>query len=196
MFFGDIGEEPPLPPNIHEILASPCPFDPKKTVMETHMLVLVPARVKGVPLTLNHIDKLMQAPRGGDHNTQLRRYDGNKPVLDQYGEVPCRESHWVLMTRDVLPETRKKSFKNQSIILKGFKTYQVPTLLDATVCILMEYVLSGNRLFSDNPRTYTRCLEKCDDWQTDLGSFGVAGLSVSISNYDLVNSGLAAFWKF
>src|SRR5205823_324976 len=126
--------------------ASPCPFDPKKTVMETHMLVLVPARVKGVPLTLNHIDKLAQAPRGGGHNTQLQRKSWNIDTLDQYGEVPCRESHWVLMTRNVLPETGRKPFKDQSIILNGFKTYQVPTLLDATICILMEYILSGNRL--------------------------------------------------
>jgi len=47
IYFGDIGEEPPLPPNIHGILAGRCPFDPKKTVRETYMLVLVPATVGG-----------------------------------------------------------------------------------------------------------------------------------------------------
>ena len=119
MFFGDIGDEPPLPPNICGILASPCPFDPKKTVRETHMLVLVPARVNGVPLTLNLLDKLVQAPRGGGHKTLLNKnsYQG---ILDQYGDVPCRESHWVLMTRDVLPGTRNKSFKDQCAILEWF----------------------------------------------------------------------------
>ena len=79
MVFGDIGDEPPLPPNIYEILASPCPFDPEKTVRETHMLVLVPARVNGVPLTLNHMDELVQAPRGGGHKMLLDKnsYQGN-----------------------------------------------------------------------------------------------------------------------
>ena len=69
-YFGDIGEEPPLPPNIYEILASPCPFDPKKTVRETHILVLVPATVDGTPLTLNLLGKLVKKPKGGGHATQ------------------------------------------------------------------------------------------------------------------------------
>ena len=73
MFFGDIGEEPPLPPNIYEILASPCPFDPKKTVRETHMLVLVPARVNGDSSHSQSLDKLVQAPRGGGHKTLLNK---------------------------------------------------------------------------------------------------------------------------
>lgn len=36
-----------LSPNIAEILASPCPIWPGKTVGETHKLVLVPATVNG-----------------------------------------------------------------------------------------------------------------------------------------------------
>ena len=82
MFFGDIGEEPPLPPNICEILASPCPFDPKKTVRETHMLVLVPARVDGEPLTLNHMGELVQAPRGGGHKTHLIKAASNEFLIN------------------------------------------------------------------------------------------------------------------
>ncbi|MGZ6330812.1 MAG: SH3 domain-containing protein, partial [Parachlamydiaceae bacterium] len=38
-YFGDIGEEPPLPNNIQTILSSPCPFWPNKKVEETHLLV-------------------------------------------------------------------------------------------------------------------------------------------------------------
>ena len=75
------------------------------------------------------------------------------------------------MTRDVLPGTRDKSFKDQCAILNGFKTYQVPTLLEASVCILMEYVTSGTRLFSDSPWTYTRCQEKDNSYQVTVGGF-------------------------
>ena len=61
-----------MPSNIHAILTSPCPFDPTKTVRETHLLVLVPARVNGAPLTLNLLGELVKKPKGGGHATQYR----------------------------------------------------------------------------------------------------------------------------
>src|SRR5205085_8013395 len=35
-YFGEVGEEPSLPPYLYKILASPCPFDQTKTVRDTH----------------------------------------------------------------------------------------------------------------------------------------------------------------
>ena len=159
------------------------------------MLVLVPARVDGVPLTLNHMNKLVQAPRGGGHKTLLNK-NSYKRILDQYGDVPCRESHWVLMTRDVLPGTRDKSFEDQCKIMDGFKTYQAPTFLEASVCILMEYVISGTRLFSEILWTYTRCQEKYGSYQITVGGFEVAGLNVRSWPHGNVRNGLAACRKF
>ena len=52
-------------------------------------------------------------------------------------------------------------------------SYQVPTLIEATVCILMEHVRSGTRLFSDSPSTYTRCEEQFSSgiYQLVVGGF-------------------------
>ena len=42
------------------ILNAPCPFFERKKVSETHMLILLPAKVDRRPLTINYLGKLMQ----------------------------------------------------------------------------------------------------------------------------------------
>ena len=181
-YFGDVGVEPQLPPNIGEILAERCPFDPTKTVGETHLLVLVPASVNGVSLTLNSLGELIKAPRQGGHLTQYQYYDSS--IQTQYGAIPCGGSHWVLMTRDVLPGTRSKAYAAQQAVLASFRFreggYQVPMLLEAAVAVLMEHAVTGTRLYSDAPWTYTRCQEAYNaSWQTVFGGFAAAGPYVS-----------------
>ena len=73
-YFGDIGMEPPLPPNIHQILQSPCPFWSGKKVEETHLLVLIPQTVNGKALTLDYLEQLIQKPLGGGHATKYEHY--------------------------------------------------------------------------------------------------------------------------
>ena len=169
-YFGDVGAEPPLPPNLREILASLCPFDRTKTVQETFLLVLVPETVNGAPLTLNRLGELVKAPKGGGHATQYHK-DSSDSIFKQCGDTPSRESHWVLMSRDVVPGTRDKSFADQRAIVEGFGAGQVPTLLEAAVCILMEHVHTGNRLYSVSPLTFTRCIEKYKGYQAVIGCF-------------------------
>jgi len=64
--FGDIGVEPPLPQNIHEILHNPCPFWPEKKVKDTHLLVLIPKTVNGQLLTLANLKEWIQKPKQGN----------------------------------------------------------------------------------------------------------------------------------
>lgn len=69
-YFGAIGEAPPLPDNINEILNSPCPFS-QHLVKETHMLVLIPATVNDQDLTLNCLTERIKHPLNGGGGTQL-----------------------------------------------------------------------------------------------------------------------------
>ena len=165
-YFGEVGAVPPLPPNIAEILGSPCPVWPGKTVGETHKLVLVPGTVNGPPLTLDLLGELIRIPRQGNA-TKYRYYDSE--VKKEHGKSSYR-AHWILMTKDVIPGSRDKSYAEQKAMVTGLVGgYQVPTLLEAAVCILMEHVETGRRLFSDDPWTYTRCQEKVKDYQTVAG---------------------------
>ena len=175
-YFGEVGVEPPLPPDIAAILMSPCPLWPGKTVGETHKLVLVPQTVNGALLTLDLLEQLIQRPIKGK-TTKYRHYWHN--LKKEHGSTSC-SSHWILMTKDVIPGSRSQVYTAQqaqvAALLGG---YQVPRLLEAAVCVLIEHVETGTRFFSDNPWTYNRCQERVDGYQTVVGGFAATGLNIS-----------------
>lgn len=196
-YFGDVGAEPPLPPTIHQILSSPCPIWPDKTVQETHLLVLIPQTINGNPLNLKTIGELIKTPKQG-HATQYRTFQ-----LGEYLDPPAGASHWVLMTRDVIPGSRHKRYHEQQLLVRQlppqpFASYQVPNVLDAVVCVLMEYVQSGKRLLGNAPWVYTRCQEKFNnnDWQLIVGGFSEEGLGICNLGAGPASRGMAAVRKF
>jgi len=196
-YLGDIGAEPSLPPDINAILKGPCPFWPDKKIEETHVLVLIPQTVNGKPLTLRSLEELVQHPRQREA-TQYAYLD-----LGRYTDPPAPPAHWVLMTKDVLPGSRSKSYRDQQTLIHSYRQkalYEVPSVLDATVCIFMEYFRSRTYLYEKgNPWTYTRCQEKYDtNWQLAVGGFAPGGLYVysdsTASEYG--NYGVGALRKF
>jgi len=193
-YFGDIGEEPPLPKNIDTILDSTCPIWKDKKVRETHMLVLIPTSVNKKPLTLHSLGELVKSPKEGN-------VTGYKYIGKYYGNKTAPKSYWVLMTREILPGSRNKSCKDQLTLLtdlaKNAKIdYEVPTALEATVCTFLHYISTKERLFNDKPNTYTRCLENAQNDQMSIGNFDLAGLSLNNFYYVNDNFGVAALWKF
>jgi NLR family CARD domain-containing protein 3 len=194
-FFGDIGMEPPLPPDIEEILKSPCPIFPGKRIEETHTLALVPATVNGKPLTLDSLGELIKHPKNGGKVTNYRFY--SEFIKKEIGQLPAPASHWVLMTTDVLPNTRKKTYGDLLSEVYKYTGYEVPKALEAAVAILTGYVKTGLRWFSDSPYTYTRCQEEVEGCQVTLGGLGSSGLN--IGTYSVVgfeNCGVGALRKF
>jgi hypothetical protein len=198
-YFGDVGEEPALPENIDEILNSPCPFsgDESIKVKDTHMLVLVPATVNGEALTLNKLRNLIQKPENEGHATDYDYY--NSWVEDEHGGTQVEQSHWVLMTRDVVPGSRNKTYQEQKDLVNQYEGYGLPGSLEAAVCILMEHVSSGSKLFGERPLTYTRCTETVrGQCPVVVGGFNPDGLIVGNygSGSDRAHYGVAALRKF
>ncbi|MDJ0652090.1 MAG: NACHT domain-containing protein [Simkaniaceae bacterium] len=195
-YFGEVGEAPPLPENIRDILFSPCTFWPDKKVRETHMLVLIPNTVNGQPLHLDALSELIKQPKVG-HETQYRYY--GKYMKEELGEKSDR-SHWVLMTRDVIPESLDKTYDDQKALVQGYaqqsgRPYELPTALEATTAILMNHVQTGEKLYMNY---YTRCQETMIEyqWPAAIGGFSAGGLSVDSFSYwrdDL--SGVGCVWK-
>ena len=188
--FGDVGTEPPLPPNIHDILNAPCPYWPDKKVSETHMLVLIPDKVKEHHLTLNTLGELVKIPNKGNPS----KYVTYQPHT--YGDTPAPTPHWILMTRDVIPGSRNKSFTAQKALLKGGDT--VPKLLDATTAIFMQNASGGKHEYGLDPWTFTRCEEHYNAWQMVVGGSAQphAGPSIYYLYTDKEDIGLAAFRMF
>ena len=182
LYFGNVGTEPPLPQNIIEILNSPCPFFANQRIRDTHMLVLVPATVGGEALTLNKLRQLIQNPRNNGHASNYGFYNQN--VQNAHGDTEINQSYWVLMTKDVIPNSRSKTYNQQKELVKQHEGtgYTLPGVLEAAVCILMEHVVSGNSLFSRQPCAYTRCSEiVLGQYPVVVGGFGSVGLVVSFS---------------
>jgi hypothetical protein len=187
---------PRLPLNIAEIMNSPCPFWPNKKVYETHLLVLVPQTIRGQPITLRTVEELVKNPLEG-YATQYSYFD-----LGEHTDPDAPPSHWVLMTRDVIKGSRNTSYKDQQTLIQERcqekqVLYEVPHILDATVCILMEFVRSGSQLYSKSPCTYTRCQEPYDaNLQLIVGGFGPDGLNISCCSKDYETRGVGGCRKF
>jgi len=201
-YLGDIEAEPPLPPNIHEILQSPCPFFPGKKVIDTHLLTLIPKTVKGKPLTLNSLGGLMKHPQQGQA-TQYSYYW--EEIKREHGNTASTFSYWVMLTKDVIPESRSKSYDAQVQLLKTYcqkaqVAYEVPSLLETATSLFLEYLRTGSRLYSDSPWTYTRCQESVFSYPSYpliVGGFAAGGLGVSsLGIGDSADSGVGGLRKF
>jgi hypothetical protein len=190
-YFGDVGEEPPLPASIKEILKAQCPVWPDKKVYETHLLTLIPKTVNGEPLTLKTLGELVKNPPQGSPS----RY--RDLSLGQYQDIPPEYSYWTLLSRDVIPGSRSKSYAHQQELIQQYPGYEVPHVLDTTVALFMEHVQNGVRLYSDDPWTCTRCQEKYHDQrQLVVGGFAVGGLRVDYYYLDLEGHGVGVARKF
>ena len=190
-YFGEVGAEPPLPSDIAAILTSPCPIWPGKTVGETHKLVLVPQTVDGIPLTLDLMGELIQRPRQG----QATKYNYYPDYLKEALRSTSSPAHWILMMKDVIPASRCQTYPVQQAQLAALlEGYQVPRLLEAAACMLIEHVETGTHLFS-GPLTYTRCQEMCGGSQAVVGGFTAEGLYI-YSSVDNATCGVAGLRIF
>jgi hypothetical protein len=184
-YFGEVEGALALPDGIEAVLDAPCPFWERSTVRNTHLLVLMPTKVDGVPFTLNLLKELIERPRNGGYRTQYRYYDSR--VQAQIGEASPQASYWLLMTRDVLPGSRSKGYGNQKRVVAGHARrtclpYEVPKVLEAATAILTHHVRDGEQLYRENPLTFTRCQElvsyEFGNYANVVGGFGFSGLYV------------------
>ncbi len=177
--FGDIGAEPPLPNNIREILDRPCVFWPDKKVRETHMLVLIPNTINRKPFTLNRLSELIREPKVG-YKTQYRAYDND--IKRELG-AKSYPSYWVLMTRDVIPNSQKKNYEHMKTLVQTCAQqseipYGIPTALEAATAILMNHAKTGERLYSEKVTVCQRPVNK-NQWATAIGRFPSKGLALA-----------------
>jgi V8-like Glu-specific endopeptidase len=168
-YFGDVGEVPALPSNIEDILNSYCPYTGKK-VRESHLLTLIPATVGGKALTLSKLGELIKSPIKGC-SIKYSAFDVGEH------DKAVNSSYWALITKDVIPNSRNKTYAEQKNLLK--QNYKVPKAIEAAVSVLMHHAQGGERLYSDSPSyTYTRCEEAMGLYRVFVGGFGSGGLAV------------------
>jgi len=154
--------------------------------------------VNGEPLTLKLMDSLVQKPKKGNKMKFAKVFS-----FYDHGKTIVNESHWVLMTKDVIPNSRNKSYFDQKQLVQTYNKheieYEVPKLLDVAVSVFMEYVQTGKRILSDEPWIYARCREQesiSGNYQMIVGGFSLSGLYVGHDYDDDFNDGLCVSRKF
>ena len=185
-----------LPKDILEILKND--YNGKK-VIDTHMLVWIPETIKGKPLTIDTFGALLKEKQEFSNSATGYGYIPNS-IIQQEGNKPIK-CGWVLMTTDVIPGSRNKSFADQELLVEslnknGQTGYRVPKMAEAIVCIAAEYLRSKKRLFSNDPSTYTRCQENVQGFQIIVGYFKEYGLDVDKNHDDDDDIGVAALREF
>lgn len=184
LYFGDVGIEPPLPPNIDKILNAPCPFWSDKKVHETHLLTLIPQTVNGRPFTLNSHQEILQNPLGG----YLAKYNTYwDEIQKDHGNTVSSNSYWLLMTNNIIPKSERKTANGHKKLLATIKQktnllYDMPLLLEAATSISMEYVQRGNTLYGIDVNT--RCKERVLSKPNSTLVVGGEGCGVRIYYYD------------
>lgn len=175
-YFGDVGTEPPLPPDIEQILDSKCIFWPDKKVRETHLLVLIPQTVNGMPLTLNALQGLIQNPQGGGYAIVAQVVAEGK-----IGDQPPASSYWALVTKDVLPNSRMRIYSEQQALMQG--SYMVPAALEIATSILIHHVQTAEGLYPNSPWTMTRCQELLSNGhRLAVGTFQYSDLQIDATS--------------
>lgn len=196
-YFGDVGIEPPLPKNICEILRSSCPVFPEEMLAKTHMLVLIPEKVNGMPLTLNSLEELVRNPKQGN-KASYNNFCWSR-IFEELGNKPVDKSCWVLMTKNVYALQMSREVDKVAVVAalaeKTKVDYQIPKVIEAVVCIFMKHVDTGTHLFNRDPVTYTQCQERVEDYPIVVGGFSLYGLIVDTDN-GLKNSGAAVLRRF
>ena len=178
-YFGDVEDEPPLPPNIHQILKSRPHFLNGKSVEKTHWLILMPKSINGKPFTIRHMGELSKSPRQGHKTTYGLRYF--YPEFESlYWDKPIEASYWVLISKDTLPKTGIEDYSEQVEVIKGYGEqlqidYQIPYALEASVGMFTEFVLFGKSVSLQNT---TRCQEKFGGVPIMVGYLNGGGLEI------------------
>lgn len=165
--FIDPKDVPPLPLNIHKMLKSQCPFSEKgKTMEETHVgPIFIPGEVNGKPLTIKKFGKIAHSRypqfKGKRKDEKGKGYGFIWPDMRKFGGDG--QSHWLMMTKEVVSETQGKKFaqQEQQITDKGNGNYEVTNALYAAVCAYSEYARTGEktRILSKYKFAYARCKE-------------------------------------
>ena len=130
-------------------------------------------------------------------------------VIEKYGDIEVDKAYTIIITDNVMEETRQKTQEQQVKIINEYggerpKAIEIITLLVLT-CLNtgkrlygeIEVVLNGYNL---NAWTYTRCEEQITEFQKNkrvvVGHFGISGVHVVINTNDQASVyGLAAVLK-
>jgi hypothetical protein len=128
-------------------------------------------------LTFNILVKLAESPKVGNKPKFRHIWDR---ITNEIGDIPVDKTYRIVITNNVLKKSRNLSFSDHKALLCQ-KGYEMPKVLEATVLLVVTFIVSGERLYNDNSWTYGRCLEQPSGYQLAVGGFSPNGICVRSS---------------
>jgi hypothetical protein len=203
---GNVGEVPLPPKELLEAMEASCPFsnDANLKTKDTHIITWVPSRVDNDKLSPNRLEAFFNSDKSGANKIGFDRKFAYFPegVADQEVEG----GYWLMMLKKPLEVTKNMTYEVAELhVQQNYKNYDTPTLKDAILCIVLNYVCSGEKkkriLARENPLRYTWCKENgkfgsSTVWHMIVGAFASSGLSVSGRNGADGNVGVCPLRKF
>ncbi len=125
-------------------------------------------------LTFNKLDELGKSPRSGEGMKFRYIWDG---FTDAHGNDALSSTKRIVITNNVLNNTRKKSLDDQKALV-GDLGCRLPRTLEVAALCTTTFIATGKRLYNDSPNTYTRCEENVQGRQMIVGGLSAAGLCV------------------
>lgn len=179
---------PPLPETIGQIMEGRCPIYGDQVqkdgtylkVKDTHFLVLIPQEFQ----TLHHLQENILKPCEEREYVQQNyllqcrsSYDRNSPWREHATDA-FPETQWVLMTKDVLPESRNKRWQQQvelveELTQKSFASYRIPTLQQSFAAIAMHRIATEEICYRESDAEIRR-----QKYIKEYGKRGDNGLTV------------------
>lgn len=211
-----IGEPPPLPAGLDDILEKADPWDEFKKVKETFTLYLVPDHVilhekdysylssfhkrkQKKPdvkkcrydVTVENMPKIFSITKDKRPSIEYGFY--HRYVYKLIGQTKIK-AHWILLRNELIPGSLGKSNAEQEALLIG-SSCEVPTTLDVIIAFGCARAKNETILYGKN---LTRCQEETDDHKFVVGALGCdkKRLTIQAVDYDTKLIGLTASWKF
>ena len=190
---GDVGEEPPLPEGLYEMLAEPCPAELGlerfgTTIKETHILVLIPKTLDNQLLTLGRFKQF------------LDQRDGPKITTWSPGGVKNtlpNPSYWALISKACIKDSKNKNYNQQKqMVAQPGANYRLPKVIEMVCGLYLQEKVHGSNLYDKN--SWTRCEERhSHGYPLAVRGFGSGGGVCHIHGviaYDFVGVGVS--WNF
>lgn len=192
----DLGEIPPLPHNIQEVLRSRCPLaNNGKIVAQTHRLVLVPAAIDGEPLTLIKLRQFSEEVNQ-KQGTGVSIFHGESWYENQlFANSPLDKSRWVLEYKEVTMSVKGPNESSFDEVLLPTKTHRTAKVLEHVATLALQYLENKERLY---PFYIGVCDDKSDssDW-VRAGFFSGDGLGIDqFNDGGTSHFGRAVVWNF
>jgi hypothetical protein len=187
-YLGDVGEVPRPSREFLKALDETCPFsnDVNIKTKDSHVVTWVPKRVGKDKLSPNRLVAITNSDKSGANKIGFDRDFTYLPegIADQEAEG----GYWLLMLREPPVATRGMTYENaEKYIQDNYEDYQIPLTIDAMLCVLLNYICSGEKreriLARENPLRYTWCKENGRSaygaWHMVVGALASSGLCVN-----------------